>query len=113
MISIQWSVKAKAWTVSDAGRIRRAFFTGHWTLTTNHFFCLATALLLLVAAPLAQADQYRSQVRAAPDQQAQQPQDLQKQLQMNTDPYAKAMLLREMAATGQNFAGIAARQAAA
>jgi tetratricopeptide (TPR) repeat protein len=59
---------------------------------------LATALLLLVAAPLAQADQYRSQVRAAPDQQAQQPQDLQKQLQMNTDPYAKAMLLREMAA---------------
>ncbi len=98
MISIQWSVKAKAWTVSDAGRIRRAFFTGHWTLTTNHFFCLATALLLLVAAPLAQADQYRSQVRAAPDQQAQQPQDLQKQLQMNTDPYAKAMLLREMAA---------------
>ncbi len=56
------------------------------------------ASLLFLFTHWAEADQYRSQVQAAPNEPTQQPQDLQKQLQTNTDPYAKAMLLRELAA---------------
>ncbi len=56
-------------------------------------------LLALLLGAAAQADQYRSQTRVGPGEPAQQPQDIQKQLQANTDPYAKAMLLRELAAT--------------
>ena len=55
--------------------------------------------LLLPFALAAQADQYHSQTRVGPNEPAQQPQDIQKQLQANTDPYAKAMLLRELAAS--------------
>jgi Tfp pilus assembly protein PilF len=73
-------------------------FSGNWKLETGNFLHLPIALLLLLAAPLAQADQYHSQVRVAPNEPAPQPQDIQKQLQQNTDPYAKAMLLRELAA---------------
>jgi tetratricopeptide (TPR) repeat protein len=58
---------------------------------------LAACGLLLLAAPL-HADQYRSSVRVAPNEPAPQQQDIQKQLQTTTDPYAKAMLLRDLAA---------------
>ena len=58
--------------------------------------CASLLLLFAVRTP---ADQYHSQVQVAPNEPAQQTQDIQKQLQANTDPYAKAMLLRELAAT--------------
>ncbi|MDE0856719.1 MAG: hypothetical protein OSA97_20075, partial [Nevskia sp.] len=60
-------------------------------------FVASLAVALFSATPL-NADQYRSQVRVAPNESAPQPQDIQKQLQQSTDPYAKAMLLRELAA---------------
>ena len=70
----------------------------------KHFFfapfsasCLCVSLLLLLSAA-AGADQYHSQVRVAPNQPAQTPADEQKQLQTTTDPYAKSMLLRDLAA---------------
>jgi len=45
------------------------------------------------------ADQYKSEVRTAPGEQAPlQQQDIQKQLLTTTDPYAKSMLLRDLAA---------------
>ncbi len=46
---------------------------------------------------LTYADQYHSEVRVAPPQARAQPLDAQKQLQTTSDPYAKAMLLRDMA----------------
>lgn len=56
-------------------------------------------LLLLAVSCTASAEQYRSEVReldSAPQQSL--PQDPQKQLQITTDPYAKALLLRDLAA---------------
>ncbi|MDB5986170.1 MAG: hypothetical protein JWR16_1223, partial [Nevskia sp.] len=54
--------------------------------------------LMLACAPV-HADQYKSEVRVAPgEQQPLQQQDIQKQLQTTTDPYAKSMLLRDLAA---------------
>ena len=47
---------------------------------------------------VAYADQYHSQERVVPNQAPQPQQTPQQQLQMTTDPYAKAMLLRELAA---------------
>jgi tetratricopeptide (TPR) repeat protein len=89
--SFQFPLTAK----SQRPTLVRLFgFSGNWKLETgNFFFCL----LLLLATPQALADQYHSQVRAAPNEPAQQPQDVQKQLQATTDPYAKSMLLRELA----------------
>ncbi|MDR3417422.1 MAG: DUF1329 domain-containing protein [Nevskia sp.] len=55
---------------------------------------------MLALAP-ARGDQYRSQervIQTPTPQQQNQAQDIQKQLQTATDPYAKAMLLRELAA---------------
>ena len=55
-------------------------------------------LVLLAMSCAAGAEQYRSEVReldSAPQQSL--PQDPQKQLQITTDPYAKALLLRESA----------------
>lgn len=54
--------------------------------------------LLVLLATAAESDQYHSQTRVGPGEPAQQQQDIQQQLQTNTDPYAKAMLLRELAA---------------
>ena len=59
---------------------------------------LLAGLLLAVAAPSARADQYRSEVRElettpAPVQQ----QDPKKLLESTTDPYAKALMLRDLA----------------
>jgi tetratricopeptide (TPR) repeat protein len=57
------------------------------------------ALLLLGLLPLAQADQYRSETRelpSAPSKQA--PQSPQELLKNTTDPYAKSLLLRDLAA---------------
>ncbi len=53
--------------------------------------------LLCLGAQAARADQYKSEVRTAPNEPAPQQQDIQKQLQTTSDPYAKAMLLRELA----------------
>ncbi|HSW14524.1 MAG TPA: DUF1329 domain-containing protein [Solimonas sp.] len=56
------------------------------------------AIACLFAAHLAQADQYRSQVKEldqVPVEKA--PVSAQKQLQTTTDPYAKALLLRDLA----------------
>jgi tetratricopeptide (TPR) repeat protein len=69
--------------------------------TTGTFFFASLRLcasLLLLFALNARADQYHSQVRVAPNEPAPQQQDIQKQLQVTTDPYAKAMLLRDLAA---------------
>ncbi len=54
------------------------------------------AASLLALAGTAAADQYRSQARV-PDGSGSGPQDLNSQLQAATDPYAKALLLRELA----------------
>ncbi|GAC1629814.1 MAG: hypothetical protein NVS9B10_21550 [Nevskia sp.] len=60
---------------------------------------LALAMLILPALSIvAQADQYRSEARIPQGEQAQSPQDLQQQAKSATDPYAKALLLRELAA---------------
>lgn len=69
------------------------------------------ALPLLLVSHLAFADQYRSEVRelAAPPEKAPQ-QSSQQLLQTVTDPYAKSMILRDMAAAAaskKDFAGAA------
>jgi tetratricopeptide (TPR) repeat protein len=62
--------------------------------------CIVALLWLgLLQLNSARADQYHSQVRMAPSQSRPQVLDAQKQLQSTNDPYAKAMLLREMAAS--------------
>lgn len=75
-----------------------------------HRLRLAVLSLLLVS-PWAIADQYRSEVRELPStpQKTQQP-NSQQLLQTTTDPYAKSMLLRDMAAAAasrKDYAGAA------
>lgn len=59
----------------------------------------AVIVLLLAVARIAHADQYRSEVRELPGEVSQEkPQvDEQKLLQQTTDPYAKALILRDLA----------------
>lgn len=75
-----------------------------------HRLCLAGLSLLLVS-PWAIADQYRSEVRELPSTpQKTQQQSSQQLLQTTTDPYAKSMLLRDMAASAaakKDYAGAA------
>lgn len=52
-----------------------------------------------LAALPAQADQYKSEVREVPNTPAQKPVDPQVLLKQTTDPYGRALLLRDMAAT--------------
>ncbi len=78
--------------------------------TYRHRACLA-ALPLLLSSSFAMADQYRSEVRelSAPPPKAVQ-QSAQQQLQSVTDPYAKSMLLRDLAsaaAAKKDYAGAA------
>ncbi|MGH8447342.1 MAG: DUF1329 domain-containing protein, partial [Solimonas sp.] len=62
---------------------------------------LAPLLLALASAavvPMAQADQYRSEQRIVDTPAPQKQEDPQKLLQITTDPYGKALLLRDLAA---------------
>jgi tetratricopeptide (TPR) repeat protein len=56
-----------------------------------------TTLLLVCTIPVAHADQYRSEVKELETPPPQQQVDEQKLLQITTDPYAKALLLRDLA----------------
>src|SRR3546814_16743553 len=57
------------------------------------------ALLLTTMLPVAFADQYRSEQRIVETpQQANKPEDPQQLLRTTTDPYGKALLLRDLAA---------------
>lgn len=57
----------------------------------------SACLAAVIASGIAAADQYRSEARVVPGEQAAPQQDLKQQMQAATDPYAKALLLRELA----------------
>lgn len=68
----------------------------------GNWLALALLPLLLFAGP-AHSDQYRSETRELETPPAEKPQqDVKKLLQLTTDPYAKALLLRDLAATAAN-----------
>lgn len=61
---------------------------------------IAALLLVTLSWPAAlRAEQYRSEVREVPNTPAQKPVDPQVLLKQTTDPYGRALLLRDMAAT--------------